>query len=236
MYVDATEPDPETGVRRQVSLNPRHSAGIDFLWEFEGRARLGLEAFYTGRQSLDDSPYLEESLRYWLFGVIGEWRVGRARIFVNAENLTDWRQTKHVPLARWSLGANIAPPVSKAADFTEADRHWMRRALELAAQAGDTYDEVPVGAVVVVDCRRLADSFEAVDYFETNKRIPYIVALNKFDGRLDYTLDQIREALEIGLEVPIIDFDARDRLSGGEVLKTLLRYALEYNRTGEPVG
>jgi signal recognition particle receptor subunit beta len=93
-----------------------------------------------------------------------------------------------------------------------------------------------VGAVVVVDCRRLADSFEAVDYFETNKRIPYIVALNKFDGRLDYTLDQIREALEIGLEVPIIDFDARDRLSGGEVLKTLLRYALEYNRTGEPVG
>jgi iron complex outermembrane receptor protein len=100
MYVDATEPDPETGVRREVPLNPRHSAGIDFLWEFEGRARLGLEAFYTGRQSLDDSPYLEESLRYWLFGVIGEWRVGKARIFVNAENVADWRQTKHVPIVR----------------------------------------------------------------------------------------------------------------------------------------
>jgi hypothetical protein len=83
-----------------VPLNPRHSAGIDFLWEFEGRARLGLEAFYTGRQSLDDSPYLDESLRYWLFGVIGEWRVGKARIFVNAENRADWRQTKHVPLVR----------------------------------------------------------------------------------------------------------------------------------------
>jgi iron complex outermembrane receptor protein len=100
MYVDTSEPDPETGVRREVPLNPRHSAGIDFLWEFEGRARLGLEAFYTGRQSLDDSPYLDESRRYWLFGVIGEWRVGRARIFVNAENLADWRQTKHVPLVR----------------------------------------------------------------------------------------------------------------------------------------
>lgn len=58
-------------------------------------------------------------------------------------------QTKHVPLARWSLGANIAPPVSKPMDFDDADRHWMRRALELAAQAGDACDEVPVGAVVV---------------------------------------------------------------------------------------
>jgi iron complex outermembrane receptor protein len=100
MYVDASEPDPETGVRREVPFNPRHSAGVDFLWEFAGRARLGLEAFYTGRQALDDSPYLEESLRYWLFGVIGEWRVGKARIFVNAENLADWRQTKHVPIVR----------------------------------------------------------------------------------------------------------------------------------------
>ncbi len=92
-----------------------------------------------------------------------------------------------------------------------------------------------VGAVVVVDCRRLADSFDAVDYFETNKRIPYIVALNKFEGQLDYTSDQVREALEVSPEVPIIDFDARSRLSGGEVLKALLRYALEHNRTSEPV-
>jgi signal recognition particle receptor subunit beta len=92
-----------------------------------------------------------------------------------------------------------------------------------------------VGAVVVVDCRRLADSFDAVDYFETNKRIPYIVALNKFEGHLDYTSEQVREALEVSPEVPIIDFDARNRLSGGDVLKTLLRYALEHNRTSEPV-
>jgi outer membrane receptor for ferrienterochelin and colicins len=100
MYVDSSEPDPETGLRREVPLNPRHSAGIDFLWEIEGRARIGVEAFYTGRQQLDGSPYLQESLRYWLFGVIGEWRVGSARIFVNAENLADYRQTKHVPIVR----------------------------------------------------------------------------------------------------------------------------------------
>lgn len=83
-----------------------------------------------------------------------------------------------------------------------------------------------IGAVVVVDSRRLADSFDAVDYFEKNKRIPYIVALNKFDGRLAYTVEEIREALEVAPEVPIIDFDARGRDSGGRVLKTLLSYAL----------
>jgi iron complex outermembrane receptor protein len=114
MYVDASEPDPESGVRREVPLNPRHSAGIDFLWEFAGRARLGLEAFYTGRQSLDESPYLDQSLRYWLFGVIGEWRVGKARIFVNAENLADYRQTKHVPIVR----------PSRAPDGSWLDDEW----------------------------------------------------------------------------------------------------------------
>ncbi|CAL9553874.1 hypothetical protein SUDANB67_04495 [Nocardiopsis dassonvillei] len=61
------------------------------------------------------------------------------------------------------------------------------------------------------------------------------MALNKFEGRLEYTSEQVREALEVSPEVPIIDFDARNRLSGGEVLKTLLRYALEHNRASEPV-
>jgi iron complex outermembrane receptor protein len=98
MYVWATEPDPQTGIRRELPLNPRHSAGIDLLWEIEGRARLGLEAFYTGRQRLDDSPYLSESVPYWLFGVIGEWRTGPARIFLNAENLAGFRQTGRVPI------------------------------------------------------------------------------------------------------------------------------------------
>jgi outer membrane receptor for ferrienterochelin and colicins len=114
MYLRSTEPDPDTGARREVPLNPRHSAGIDFLWEIEGRARLGLEAFYTGRQHLDDSPYLPSSPRYWLFGVIGEWRVGRARIFVNAENLADFRQTKRVPIVR----------ASRAADGRWLDDEW----------------------------------------------------------------------------------------------------------------
>ncbi|CAM3859644.1 ATP/GTP-binding protein [Nocardiopsis rhodophaea] len=93
-----------------------------------------------------------------------------------------------------------------------------------------------VGAVVVVDCRRLADSFDAVDYFETNRRIPYIVALNRFDGHLDYSVDQVREALEVGPDVQIVDFDARDTQSCGSVLMSLLRHALERPQDTELVG
>jgi len=56
----------------------------------------------------------------------------------------------HAPLARWSLGLPVAPPeATPAADFTDADTHWMRRALALAEQAGGAFDEVPVGAVIV---------------------------------------------------------------------------------------
>ncbi|GAA3742678.1 hypothetical protein HDA32_003256 [Spinactinospora alkalitolerans] len=93
-----------------------------------------------------------------------------------------------------------------------------------------------VGAVVVVDCRRLIDSFDAVDYFETNRRVPYVVALNRFDDQLHYTADEVREALEIGRGVPVVDFDARRRPSTGAVLKTLLRYALDSDRDAQPVG
>ncbi|WP_133742486.1 GTP-binding protein [Actinorugispora endophytica] len=93
-----------------------------------------------------------------------------------------------------------------------------------------------VGAVVVVDARRLADCFDAIDYFEKNQNIPYIIALNRFDGEREYTVEQIREAVEVGPDVPIIEFDARDRLSSGSVLKQLLKYTLSRPEQPELVG
>ena len=106
MYVWATEPDPNTQVRREVPLNPRHSAGIDWLWSITSRVRLGVELFYTGLQQLDDSPYREESRPYLLAGFVAEWRVGRARLFVNTENLGNVRQTTYEPLVRPSQATN----------------------------------------------------------------------------------------------------------------------------------
>ncbi len=69
-----------------------------------------------------------------------------------------------------------------------------------------------LGAVVLVDSRRLADCFYAVDYFES-KGIPFIVAVNEFDGASSHSLDAVRTALQVGEDVLLVTCDARDRES-----------------------
>jgi len=99
-FVHSTEFDVKDGQRQVVPLTPRHTSGIDFMWEREGKSRLGLEAFYTGRQQLDENPFRNESLPYWVFGILVEHRVGAARLFLNLENISDFRQTRYEPLVR----------------------------------------------------------------------------------------------------------------------------------------
>jgi uncharacterized protein len=83
-----------------------------------------------------------------------------------------------------------------------------------------------IGAVVLVDTRRLAECFGAVDYFE-QRGVPFIVAVNCFDGLLLHRLEDVREALQIGLDVPMIACDARERESVKEVLITMVEYAMD---------
>ena len=104
MYVWSTEADPDGDGRREVPLNPRHTAGVDWLWSITRSIRLGVEFFYTGRQRIDQSPYREASEPYLLSGFVAEWRVGGARLFVNLENLSDIRQTNYDSLVRPSPG------------------------------------------------------------------------------------------------------------------------------------
>ncbi|EMF00607.1 ATP-binding protein [Streptomyces mobaraensis NBRC 13819 = DSM 40847] len=82
-----------------------------------------------------------------------------------------------------------------------------------------------IGAVVLVDTRRLADCFPAVDYFE-NSGLPFVIALNGFDGHQPYTPDEVREALQIGPDAPIITTDARHRNEAKSALITLVEHAL----------
>jgi outer membrane receptor for ferrienterochelin and colicins len=111
-FTHATELDVDTGRRREVPLTPRHAASLNAAWE-AGWGRAGVEAYYTGRQSLEDDPYREASRRYVLFGGLVERRVGRVRLFLNVENLGDVRQTKTAPLVlpqrrpdgRWTVDA-----------------------------------------------------------------------------------------------------------------------------------
>ena len=78
-----------------------------------------------------------------------------------------------------------------------------------------------LGAVVLVDTRRVEDCFAAVDYFE-KKELPFVVGVNCFDGADHYSLDEIREALGIPAGTPVFEMDARDKTSCRDALLVLL--------------
>ncbi|WP_374100621.1 ATP/GTP-binding protein [Streptomyces sp. 7-21] len=81
-----------------------------------------------------------------------------------------------------------------------------------------------VGAVVLADTRRLLDSFAAIEYFEL-RRIPFVVAVNEFDGAFRYTTEEVRDALEVKPEVPVMLCDARSTSSCRRVLISLVEHA-----------
>jgi uncharacterized protein len=87
-----------------------------------------------------------------------------------------------------------------------------------------------IGAIVLVDTRRLSDCFAAVDFFE-HRGLPYLVAVNCFDGVQLHQLEDVREALAVGPHVPVISCDARSRESTKQVLIRLVEYVLSMRRT-----
>jgi uncharacterized protein len=87
-----------------------------------------------------------------------------------------------------------------------------------------------IGAVVLADTRRLADCFGAIDYFE-HRATPFLVAVNCFDGAPERRPDDVRVALDLDPDIPVVLCDARDRESVKRVLVTLVRHALEKSIT-----
>ncbi|MFF4227872.1 ATP/GTP-binding protein [Streptomyces sp. NPDC001820] len=83
-----------------------------------------------------------------------------------------------------------------------------------------------IGAVVLADTRRLPDCFPALDYFESSG-LPYIVAVNHFEGSEFFEADDVREALTVPPRVPVVVMDARNRITVIESLLTLVAHALE---------
>jgi signal recognition particle receptor subunit beta len=82
-----------------------------------------------------------------------------------------------------------------------------------------------IGAVVLADTRRLADCFAALDYFESCG-LPYIVAVNHFEGTPGFDEDDVREALSVAPHVPLVIMDARKRITVVESLLALVGHAL----------
>jgi len=82
-----------------------------------------------------------------------------------------------------------------------------------------------VGAVVLVDLRRIDDCFPAVDYFE-NRRLPFVVAVNRFPGADDHDTESVRHALVLAEDVPVLWMDARDPAASRGALIALVEHAL----------
>lgn len=98
--------DGEAANRQDTSLTPRHSAGLVGMWESEDAGRVGLEVYYTGRQRLEANPYRQESRPYVILGLLAERRIGRLRLFINAENIGGIRQTRWDSLLRPAQGVD----------------------------------------------------------------------------------------------------------------------------------
>lgn len=86
--------------------------------------------------------------------------------------------------------------------------------------------EGSLGAVVLADTRRLEDCFSAVDFFE-RRRLGFVVAVNEFEGAHRYTPEEVRAAIDLRPEVPVVRCDARHASSTTRVLVTLVQYLIE---------
>jgi iron complex outermembrane receptor protein len=102
VYLDASAEGAE-GERSPLELTPEHKTYTVLVWEQHGRGRVGLEAYYTGPQRLTSG---ERTPGYWVTGVMAEWRVGPARLFLNFENFLDTQQTNYDPIV---LGPRATP-------------------------------------------------------------------------------------------------------------------------------
>jgi hypothetical protein len=89
----------------------------------------------------------------------------------------------------------------------------------------DDLVEGALGAVVLVDTQRVGDCFAAVDYFEEHE-IPFLVAVNTFEGARRFDLEEVRDALGIAEDVPLVECDARLRASVKGVLVALTEEVL----------
>ena len=103
-YAFVRSREQDGGLRVEAPLTPRHSLGLVGMWEKESLGRVGVEYYFTGEQRLEANPHRSRSEAYSIFGFLAERRFGRYKVFLNAENLTDVRQTKFDRLVRPTPG------------------------------------------------------------------------------------------------------------------------------------
>ena len=91
-----------------------------------------------------------------------------------------------------------------------------------------------IGAIILADTRRLGDCFAAIDYFET-RSMPFVIAVNPFDGRRSHSIEAIRDATQVDGHLPLFYCDARDRIDVKNALIAIVELALLRERSKSPV-
>ncbi|QGK71214.1 ATP-binding protein [Allosaccharopolyspora coralli] len=82
-----------------------------------------------------------------------------------------------------------------------------------------------IGAIVLVDTRRLADCFPAIDFFE-HRKLPYVVGVNCFDGALRHRVEEVRDAIAVDEDVPVVPCDARKRDATKQTLIRMVEHSM----------
>ena len=91
-----------------------------------------------------------------------------------------------------------------------------------------------IGAIILADTRRLGDCFAAIDYFEA-RSMPFVVAINPFDGQKTHAIEAVREAVQVDDNVPMLFCDARERIDVKNGLIALVELALLRERAQSQV-
>jgi len=98
-YVRSSEIDPTTGARRDVPLNPRDNLFLDLAYENLAHGTwVALEVDWSGTQALDNDPYRLESPPYVVAGALASQQLGKVKLFLSVQNITDVRQTNYDPI------------------------------------------------------------------------------------------------------------------------------------------